>query len=178
MPKPYDNYTGDQNSDPYGHNPQHTWDNQSQYGQQPYGHQPYGQYQYGENQYAQQNYAQPQFGQPQFGQQPFDPNYPDFQPTYSGNAAYAPMTEPKSYMAAALLAFFLGGWGAHNFYLGYKAKAVTQLVLCLLGFATAIFIIGFAFLAVVSVWAFIEFIMILLRSGSYAHDANGVPLRN
>ena len=73
----------------------------------------------------------------------------------------------KNKIAAALLAFFLGGLGIHNFYLGYKGKAIAQLLLSLLGW---ILIIG---PAVAGGWAFIEFIMILLDK---IPDADGNPL--
>ena len=65
-----------------------------------------------------------------------------------------------------LLAFFLGTLGIHNFYLGYTTRGIIQLVLTLT-FIGAI---------VSAVWAFIEFILILMRSGSYACDAQGRPL--
>ncbi|MDE6788193.1 MAG: TM2 domain-containing protein, partial [Ruminococcus sp.] len=37
----------------------------------------------------------------------------------------------KSKMAAGLLGIFLGGWGIHNFYLGYTTKGIIQIVLTL-----------------------------------------------
>lgn len=94
---------------------------------------------------------QPQYGAPQYG------------------SAYIMPTTQKSLVAAALLAFFLGIFGAHNFYLGYSGKAIAQLLITLLSFGFLAF--------VTAIWAFVEFIMILARSGSYAHDADGVPLR-
>jgi TM2 domain-containing membrane protein YozV len=39
----------------------------------------------------------------------------------------------KSTGAAYLLWFFLGGFGAHRFYLGQTGTAITQLLLCVLG---------------------------------------------
>ncbi|MDC4233460.1 TM2 domain-containing protein [Actinomyces sp. B33] len=71
-------------------------------------------------------------------------------------------------IAAALLAFFLGVFGAHNFYMGYTARAVIQLCLTVL---------SLGFLSPITwIWSFVEFILILVRSGSYAYDANGVPM--
>ncbi|WP_333617703.1 TM2 domain-containing protein [Dietzia sp.] len=84
--------------------------------------------------------------------------------------------QPKSYAGAALLAFFLGGLGVHNFYLGYTGKGVAQLIITILGFVTTIIGVGFLLLLAVWIWAFIEFILILCRSGSYGYDSNGVPL--
>ena len=73
----------------------------------------------------------------------------------------------KNKIVAALLAFFLGGLGIHNFYLGYKGKAIAQLLLSLIGW---ILIIG---PAVSGIWAFVEFIMILVDK---IPDADGKPL--
>lgn len=69
----------------------------------------------------------------------------------------------KSKLVAALLAFFLGGFGAQNFYLGFTGKAVAQLLLSLC------FGVG-------AIWSFIEGILIL--TGSINADANGVPLKD
>lgn len=79
----------------------------------------------------------------------------------------APVTSSKNKIVAALLAFFLGGLGIHNFYLGYKKKAIIQLVLSLVG---SLIIIG---PIIVGIWAFVEFIMILIGK---IDDAEGNPL--
>ena len=42
-------------------------------------------------------------------------------------------SQPKSKIAAGLLAIFLGYLGIHNFYLGYTNKGITQLLLTLIG---------------------------------------------
>jgi len=71
----------------------------------------------------------------------------------------------KSKTTAALLAFFLGGFGVHNFYLGFKGKAIVQLLITILSVGT---------LAWVSyLWAFVEFILIL--TGKISKDAAGIP---
>jgi TM2 domain-containing membrane protein YozV len=75
----------------------------------------------------------------------------------------------KSKVIAALLAFFLGGWGIHNFYLGHVVKGVIQLVLTVLSAAT-MGITG----AVCGIWAFVEFIMILLGK---IKDFSGASLK-
>gem|GEM_PF-145435 len=129
---------------------------------------------------------QPGFQQPGYSQG-FQPGFaPGAAPMgqYPGPGAplvpaygYAPMGyQPKSYAGAALLAFFLGGLGVHNFYLGYTGKGVAQLIITILGFVTTIIGVGFLLLLAVWIWAFIEFILILCRSGSYGYDSNGVPL--
>lgn len=82
----------------------------------------------------------------------------------------------KNWLVAALLAFFLGTFGVHNFYLGYTRKATVQLVITLISYVTMIVLVGFIGLGVVALWAFVEFVMILVGAGSYDHDANGYPL--
>ncbi|CUU66610.1 NINE protein [Corynebacterium variabile] len=83
----------------------------------------------------------------------------------------------RSKVSALLLAFFLGGFGAHNFYLGYTTKAWWQLALSIFGVITSFFLIGIPIVMGVGIWVFVDFIMILLRSGSYGHDVDGRPLR-
>ena len=109
----------------------------------------YGQPGYEQAAYAagQQAYGQPGYGQPGYGQ-----------PVVGA---------PKQWIVAVLLAFFLGGFGGHNFYLGYTTKGIIQVVL-------TITLIG---APISGIWAFIEFIMLLMRSGSYATDAQGQPLQ-
>lgn len=116
-------------------------------GQAPYGAATGAQPGYDQAAYGQQAYGQQAYGQPVFGQ-----------------TAYA--APPKQWIVAVLLAFFLGYLGVHNFYLGYTTRGVVQLVLSL----------TFIGLIVTGIWAFIEFIMILMRSGSYGCDASGQPL--
>ena len=58
-----------------------------------------------------------------------------------------------------ILAFFLGTLGVHNFYLGYTTEGIIQLVLTL----------TFIGLIVSGIWALIDFIMLLMRSGAYGH---------
>src|SRR5690625_7789652 len=45
--------------------------------------------------------------------------------------------QKKSMVVAYLLWFFLGGAGAHRFYIGKTGSAITMLVLFLLGWATS-----------------------------------------
>lgn len=80
----------------------------------------------------------------------------------------------KSKITAGLLALFVGAWGVHNFYLGYTAKAVIQLVMMFIGIVFSWLIIP-AFLCMgAAVWALIEGIMIL--TGSLNKDGKGNPL--
>lgn len=87
--------------------------------------------------------------------------------TQCGVALYTqapPMAQQKSKMAAGLLGIFLGGWGIHNFYLGFTTRAIIQIVVtvCTCG-------IG-------ALWGFIEGILIL--TGNINADANGIPLKD
>ena len=101
---------------------------------------------------GQQAYGQPAYGQPGYAQ-----------PVYGQPVVGA----PKQWIVAVLLAFFLGTLGIHNFYLGYTTKGIIQLVLTIT--VIGIFVSG--------PWALIDFIMLIMRSGSYATDAQGQPLQ-
>jgi TM2 domain-containing membrane protein YozV len=70
------------------------------------------------------------------------------------------------------LGIFLGWLGIHNFYLGYQKKALTQLLVSLIGGPITC---GVA-VAAMSIWGIVEGIMIL--SGSIAVDASNVPLKD
>ena len=72
----------------------------------------------------------------------------------------------KSKVVAALLSLFLGGLGIHRFYLGRTGSGIAMLVLTAIGWLTTGFIIGFGILAIVEIWAIIDFIRIL---------CNGLP---
>ena len=127
-------------------------------------------------------YSQP--GYPDAGQQPGYPNAGYGPPGYGTGVA------PKSKVTAALLAFFLGQFGAHNFYLGQKGRAVGHIVLfvvgmLIVGFASvALFgsvdargnvdnaaaagsgiigLIGYLVILANGIWTLVEFIMILVN---------------
>ena len=147
-------------------------------------------------------YGQPEYpdggqqpGYPSAGQQP---GYPAGQPGYpsAGYAqpGYGTGVAPKSKTTAALLAFFLGHFGAHNFYRGQKGRAFGHLGLLLLGVvlfgiagaalvgsvdargnvadsaAAGVGIVGvLGYLAFIAngIWRLVEFIMILVsKDGS------------
>ncbi|WP_424466721.1 NINE protein [Pseudoclavibacter helvolus] len=59
-----------------------------------------------------------------------------------------------------VLAIFLGALGIHNFYLGRTGIAVTQLVLYLVGWATAWLGVGLLLIFGVSVWIIVELFLI------------------
>ena len=86
----------------------------------------------------------------------------------------APGPDAKSKLAAGLLGIFLGGFGVHNFYLGYTGKAVTQLVLSIVGILLSCIGIGIPIAMGVGIWALVEAIMILV--GKIDKDGKGNPL--
>ena len=90
------------------------------------------------------------------------PTVPDAVACTSCGAALtvAPGPNAKSKLAAGLLGIFLGGWGVHNFYLGYTGKGVAQILLSCVG--------------VGQIWGLIEGILILC--GKIDKDAKGNPL--
>ena len=108
---------------------------------------------------AQGAYGADAYGQPGYEQAAYA----------AGQQAYGQpvVGAPKQWMVAVLLAFFLGTLGVHNFYLGYTTKGIIQLVLTIT--VIGIFVSG--------PWALIDFIMLIMRSGSYATDAQGQPLQ-
>ena len=83
---------------------------------------------------------------------------------------------PKSRLATVLLAWFLGQFGAHRFYLGKTGTAVVMLVLGIVGWITIwIFGLGFLFLAAVGIWAFIDFIVAIIGN---MKDKEGKLIKN
>lgn len=77
-------------------------------------------------------------------------------PFPSGAVAGQPVLwSDKSKAVAALLAFFLGTLGIHNFYLGHVGRGVAQLLVTLALGWTGVGLIG------VGIWVLIEFVLIL-----------------
>ena len=72
----------------------------------------------------------------------------------------------KSKIAAGLLGILLGLFGAHNFYLGFTAKAIVQLLITLTVLLCPIS----------AIWGLVEGILILV--GERPVDARGVPLKD
>lgn len=83
--------------------------------------------------------------------------------------------EAKSKIAAGLFGIFFGCFGVHNFYLGFTSKAVTQLVLSLVGMLLSCIGIGVFLVLGIEIWGIVEGIMIL--AGSINKDAKGIPLK-
>jgi TM2 domain-containing membrane protein YozV len=63
-------------------------------------------------------------------------------------------------VAAYVLWFFLGQFGAHRFYLGEFASAVIQLMLTILGWITVFFLFGWFFLGVLWIWLVVDLFLI------------------
>lgn len=80
----------------------------------------------------------------------------------------------KSKLAGGLLGIFLGGFGVHNFYLGYTTKAIIQLVCTIIGYLTSCIGIGVFVVLGITVWGLVEGIMILC--GKIEVDGQGNPL--
>lgn len=73
-------------------------------------------------------------------------------PVASGHAAHGTRRTQRNKIVAALLAFFLGVFGIHRFYLGRKASAIVMLVLTCTFFG----------LVITGIWAFVDFIRYLV----------------
>jgi TM2 domain-containing membrane protein YozV len=66
---------------------------------------------------------------------------------------------PKSRLATSLLAFFLGYFGAHRFYIGKNGTAVLMLVLGIVGIPLCFVLVGIPIVIGVSVWRLVDFII-------------------
>jgi TM2 domain-containing membrane protein YozV len=93
-------------------------------------------------------------------QQQAVPQAPQIVYVAGGQVSQSPL---KSKGTAAVLAFFLGAFGGHNFYLGHTGRGVVQLILGLTIYGALIS----------GLWAFIEFILILTGG---LKDSQGRPL--
>ena len=78
---------------------------------------------------------------------------------------------PKSRLATSLLAFFLGYFGAHRFYIGKTGTAMVMLVLGIVGIPLCFILVGIPIVIGVSVWRLIDFI---LAVAGKMEDSNGL----
>ena len=69
----------------------------------------------------------------------------------------------KSRLAVVLLAWFLGTFGLHRFYLGKTGTGLVILILGIIGWSTTWMLgFGYLFLVAAGIWVTIDFIMALL----------------
>lgn len=106
--------------------------------------------------------------QPPYGHQVHNMN------THNSNLQYAPQSpmivrSHKEIGIAYILWLFLGTLGVHRFYLGRNGTGIAQVILSVVGWATAILLVGFVFLAVVWVWVIVDAFLI----PSMTREANG-----
>jgi TM2 domain-containing membrane protein YozV len=80
---------------------------------------------------------------------------------------------PKSRLATALFAFFLGEFGAHRFYIGKTGSAILMLVLTIVGIPLCLVFVGFFIIGAVGIWALIDFI---LAVAGMMKDSKGLPI--
>ena len=118
-----------------------------------------------------------------YGQQPYG-QQPAGQPGYGQPGFNAPV-QGKSRTTVGLLNFFLGGFGAGDFYLGHKQmgiiKVVASIVLNIIYMAaaasesTVLFLLVLLVLLGYSAFLIACMIMSFMGKWIYAADANGVP---
>lgn len=68
--------------------------------------------------------------------------------------------EAKSTGAAYLIWLFLGMLGGHRFYLGRTGSAVTQLLMFIIGWVTAIIGVGLFILGILGLWVLVDAFLI------------------
>lgn len=68
--------------------------------------------------------------------------------------------DAKSPVVAYLLWFFLGGFGAHRFYLGRSGSGAAQLILTIIGAVTLFFIVGAFILLANGIWILVDAFLI------------------
>jgi len=73
-------------------------------------------------------------------------------------AAGAAGISPKSRLATSLLAYFLGYFGAHRFYIGKTGTAIVMLVLGIIGIPLCFVLVGIPIVIGVAVWQLVDFI--------------------
>jgi TM2 domain-containing membrane protein YozV len=66
----------------------------------------------------------------------------------------------KSAGVAYLLWFFLGGTGAHRFYLGQSGTGACQLIFLVVGIVTSILVVGMFLLIALGIWVLVDAFLI------------------
>lgn len=109
---------------------------------------------------------------PQFGQMNYAAN-PVPQQQMMGYAAVPSKNAPysKDKVIAAVLCWFLGGLGIHNFYTGHTVAALVQLILVLTVLVwIRIPVLNIILGIVAGLWPLVNFIQILTSTGLYKFD--------
>lgn len=83
---------------------------------------------------------------------------------YNNNQSYGPNQNQKSRVLAGVLGIVLGGYGVHNFYLGFTTKAILQII------------VTFVTCGLGAIWGFVEGILILCHKINV--DASNLPLKD
>lgn len=68
--------------------------------------------------------------------------------------------QKKSVGVAYLLWVFLGGFGAHRFYLGQSGTGAAMLILCLVGIVTSLILVGILLLIPLWIWIIVDAFLI------------------
>ncbi len=97
----------------------------------------------------------------------------------------AEVVSPKSRLAVALLAWFLGFFGVHRFYLGKIFTGLVILLLATIGYgvgfvfglseAVGAAMIGWSMVGIAYLWAIIDFIMAVAGA---MRDKDGIPIKH
>ncbi len=66
----------------------------------------------------------------------------------------------KSVGVSFLLWFFLGGFGAHRFYLKQTGTAITMLIITVVSIPLTLVVVGFVGLAIISIWWIVDAFLI------------------
>lgn len=82
--------------------------------------------------------------------------------------------DAKSPVVAYLLLIFLGGFGAHRFYLGKTGTAITMLIMFVLGWLTLVLGVGLLLLIAVGIWSLVD---IFLIPGMVQQDKDAIRQR-
>lgn len=119
--------------------------------------------------YTQTHSQQQYYGGAPYGQAEQNPYQQPYPPKNNG---YTPAPRPqRSAYIAAILAFFGGIFGLHNFYLDNKNRAICQLVVSIVGFVVTL---GIATLAM-EIWAIVEGLQLL--RGDINTDGTGALIK-
>ncbi|MBZ2197482.1 TM2 domain-containing protein [Occultella gossypii] len=124
-------------------------------------------------------YGQNSYGEPgPYGSAPgaYGPAPGTYGPPPGAYGAYGPVAPPqKDTTATYLLWFFLGWLGVHNFYLNRVGPGIGQVALYVVGWATAVILIGWVMLFAWFVWWIIDAFMIPGIIREQNHRATGYP---